>query len=127
MPPPPQPPASLSRLAGGDLLLVAIFALGGAVDLLLELTVPAIEERVLGLTEHLVEGLRRRGAQLRSPRGPGEESGIVSFTLDDEPPEETGRRLQERGFFVAVRRGGVRASPHFYNTPAELDALLEAL
>jgi selenocysteine lyase/cysteine desulfurase len=26
-----------------------------------------------------------------------------------------------------VRRGGVRASPHFYNDESEIDALLEAL
>jgi len=26
-----------------------------------------------------------------------------------------------------VRRGAVRASPHFYNDEAEIDALLEAL
>jgi len=104
-----------------------IFALGGAVDLLLELSVGDIEARVLELTEHLVEGLERHGARVLSPRAEGEASGIVSFLLDDEPPEETARRLGERGVFVVARRGGVRASPHFYNTPAELEALLAAL
>ncbi len=104
-----------------------IFALGGAVDLLLELGVDAIETRVLELTEHLVEGLRRRGARVLSPRAEGEASGIVSFALPEEPPAETAGRLLDRGVFVVVRRGGIRASPHFYNTPAELDQLLEAL
>ncbi len=116
-----------TRFEAGSPNTGGIFALGGAVDLLLELGVPAIEERVLDLSEQLVEGLARRGARVLGPRGPGEASPIVSFVLGDEAPEDTVVRLRERGFLTACRRGGVRASPHFYNTPAELDALLETL
>jgi selenocysteine lyase/cysteine desulfurase len=104
-----------------------IIGLGAAIDLLLELGVPAIGERVLALTDHLVEGLRGRGAQLLSPRGRGEASGIVSFAMPYEPPTETVRRLRRRRIFTVARRGGVRASPHFYNTPEEIDRLLAAL
>lgn len=104
-----------------------VFALGAAIDLLLELGIPAIAERVLGLTDRLVEGLRERGARVHSPRGPGEASGIVAFTRPDEPPERTVARLRAQRIFVIKRRGYVRASPHFYNSEAEIDALLEAL
>jgi selenocysteine lyase/cysteine desulfurase len=104
-----------------------IFALGAAIDLLLELGIEAVGARVLALTDRLVEGLRARGARVLSPRGPGEASGIVSFTLGDEPPARTAARLRERRVFTIVRRGGVRASPHFYNDQGEIDALLEAL
>ena len=45
----------------------------------------------------------------------------------DEAPERTAARLRGRGVCVVVRRGGVRASPHFYNDEAEIDALLAAL
>jgi len=104
-----------------------IFALGAAIDLLLELGIEPIAARVLALTDRLVEGLRARGARVLSPRGPGETSGIVSFTLADEAPARTVARLRERRIFTIVRRGGVRASPHFYNDEGEIDALLEAL
>jgi selenocysteine lyase/cysteine desulfurase len=104
-----------------------IFALGAAIDLLLELGVGAVGRRVLSLTDHLVEGLRARGANVLSPRGPGEASGIVSFALPREEPAETVRRLRARRIFTVERRGGVRASPHFYNTTEELDQLLDAL
>ena len=43
-------------------------------DLLLELGVAAISERVLALTDRLVEGLRARNAELHSPREPGSAS-----------------------------------------------------
>jgi cysteine desulfurase/selenocysteine lyase len=104
-----------------------IFALGAAIDLALELGVAAIERRVLGLSDRLVAGLRERGATLLSPRGEGEASGIVSFTWGDEPPRKTLGRLSGAGFFLAARRGAVRASPHYYNDEDELDRLCRTL
>jgi len=103
-----------------------IFALGAAIDLTLELGVERIAERVLELTEGLVEGLGARGATVVSPRGP-EASGIVSFRWRDEPPKRTVACLRAKRMMLAARRGCVRASPHFYNDEAELEALLEAL
>jgi selenocysteine lyase/cysteine desulfurase len=104
-----------------------IFALGAAIDLLRELEIEKIEARVLALTDRLVQGLGERGARILSPRGDAERSGIVSFALPHEAPEQTTARLRERGVVVATRRGGVRASPHFYNDESDLEALLSAL
>jgi len=118
---------SAGRFEEGTPNSIGIFGLGAAIDLLLEVGVPAIGERVLALTDRLVEGLRSRGAELRSPRGPGEASGIVSFVMPGEPPGETVRRLHASRIFVTERRGGVRASPHFYNSEDEIDQLLAAL
>ena len=61
-----------------------IFALGAAIDLLLEIGIDPIAGRVLALTDRLVRGLGARGAELLGPRGE-EASGIVSFRLPDEP------------------------------------------
>jgi len=116
-----------SRFEEGTPNAPGIFALGAAIDLLLELGIGAIAERVLGLTDRLVVGLERRGALVRSPRGPGERSGVVSFEWPREEPRHTAARLRARRIFVVARRGGVRASPHFYNSEAEIDALVEAL
>jgi selenocysteine lyase/cysteine desulfurase len=118
---------SAGRFEEGTPNTAGIFALGAAIDLLLELGVEAIGRRVLELTDRLVEGLARCGARLLSPRGPGEASGIVSFQLGDEAPARSAARLRERGVFVVERRGGVRASPHFYNDEDELQRLLESL
>jgi len=106
---------------------VGIFGLGAAIDLLLEIDVDAIGERVLQLTDRLALGLAQRGAQVLSPRAEGLASGIVSFTVPGEPPERTARRLIEKRVVVVARRGGVRASPHFYNSEDEIDQLLAAL
>ena len=104
-----------------------IFALGAAIDLLLELGVEAIGRRVLELGDALCAGLAARGAVIASPRGPGQTSGIVAFTLPDEAPARTAARLRAAGVFVVERRACVRASPHFYNTQGDLVRLLRAL
>jgi selenocysteine lyase/cysteine desulfurase len=104
-----------------------IYALGAAIDLLLEIGVDAIGRRVLALGEQLVQGLAERGAEILSPRGEGEASGIISFRLPGEEPADSVRRLLAQGVVTAARRGGVRASPHFYNDTDDLDRLLHAL
>jgi selenocysteine lyase/cysteine desulfurase len=104
-----------------------IFALGAAIDLLLELGVDEIGRRVLELTDLLCQGLEARGAKIASPRAPGQASGIVAFRFRDEAPAQTAARLRAAGVFVVARRGCVRASPHFYNSPEDLDRLLRAL
>jgi selenocysteine lyase/cysteine desulfurase len=115
------------RFEEGTPNTAGIFALGAAIDLLLEIGIDAIARRVLSLTDRLVEGLASRGACVLSPRSEGEASGIVAFRLGDEPPEDTARRLRARGAFVVVRRAAVRASPHFYNDEEDLERLLAAL
>jgi len=114
------------RFEEGTPNTAGILALGAAIDLLLEIGIDAIARRVLDLTDRLVEGLAARGAECLSPRG-AEASGIVSFRLPDEPIARTVARLRAQRIFVVARRGGVRASPHFYNDEGEIDRLLAAL
>lgn len=118
---------SAGRFEEGTPNTAGIFALGAAIDLILELGVDAIAGRVLELTDQLSRELESRDATLLCPRGPGETSGIVAFRWADEDPKRTAGRLRRAGVFSAVRRGGVRASPHFYNDAGDLDRLLAAL
>jgi selenocysteine lyase/cysteine desulfurase len=118
---------SAGRFEEGTPNVPGIFALGAAIDLLLELGVDAIWERVQALTARLVRGLEARGARILSPLGPGERSGIVSFLWPDEEARHTAARLRAMKIYVVARRGGVRASPHFYNDEDDVDRLVAAL
>ncbi len=97
-----------------------------SLELLLEVGSKAIEQRILTLTDYLVAGLEKLGAKILSPRGPGERSGIVSFSLLFDNVE-LHRELEKRNIFVSYRLKNLRASPHFYNNFADVDALLSAL
>jgi selenocysteine lyase/cysteine desulfurase len=120
-------PDDANRFEEGTLNLPGIFALGAALELLLELDIDAIEKRVCSLTDQLEQGVRALGAEVLSPRSAGEKSGILSFQLPGEDPESTVDRLRARNIFSIVRRGGVRLSPHFYNNESEIDLLLKTL
>ncbi len=92
---------------------------------------PAVEARILGLTGHAIAGLERLGYPVITPQGAGERSGIVCFQPHPDRQEmtvqELAAQLAERNIHIAARGNIVRVSPHFYNTPADIDILLNAL
>jgi selenocysteine lyase/cysteine desulfurase len=91
----------------------------------------AVEERILGLTSYALAGLEGLGYPVVSPQGDGERSGIVCFKVHPErqenSPQQLADELASRNIHVAARSDVVRISPHFYNTPEEIDVLLNAL
>lgn len=122
------------RFEPGSYNVPGILALGGSLELLLDVGIEVVWSRIESLTTRLCEGLRRRDYRVFSPRAEaGERSGIVSFL----PPLESVRRtpplpqivqgLETQGIIIVTREKRLRASPHFYNTPAQIDALIEAL
>jgi selenocysteine lyase/cysteine desulfurase len=117
------------RFEPGSPNSVGIFGLGGALDLILEIGIEAIERRILSLTDLLCHELDRKGYRVRSPRAPGagERSGIVIFDSTNHDTAAMFERLTQAGIVVSVRSGGLRVSPHVYNTEAEIGHLLSAL
>jgi selenocysteine lyase/cysteine desulfurase len=93
-----------------------------ALDLVEELGMDTITGRIADLTDRLKEGL---GDRLLGPRE--YESGLVSFTAEN--PDELVERLRERDVFIRSLPypNTVRASLHVYNTPGDVDALLDGL
>lgn len=118
---------SAARFEPGTRNNVGIYGLGAALDLLNEIGLPAIEARVLALTDRLIEGLQRKGYTLRSSLVPRERSAIVAFSSDRFPSGELYRRLRAANIVLSLRQGALRVAPHFYNTEGEIDALLEVL
>jgi cysteine desulfurase/selenocysteine lyase len=113
------------RYECGTLNTVGVYGLGAAVNLLLEVGIPNIAERVLDLTDRLRDGLLAQGHSVFGPRAREEASGIISFV----PRQGTAERLLEwflaHRVQVAARGGMVRIAPHFYNTEEEIDRVLE--
>ncbi len=94
-----------------------------AIALQAELGLETIQRRVETLTDRLKAGIDDE--RLLSPRA--YESGLVTVAADD--PEATVDRLAEAGIVVRSLPypEAVRASVHAFNTPADIDAVLEAL
>ncbi len=115
------------RFEPGSANSIGIFGLGGTLDLVLELGIAAIEARVLALTDLLCDGLARKGYRVRSPRGAGERSGIVIFDSAAHATDDLFQRLTAERVIVSVRGGGIRVSPHYYNTEDEIEQALRLL
>ncbi len=120
----PRPDAA--KFEPGSPPQLGTLALGAAIDLLLEIGPAHIERRILELTQSLATRLRAVGAEVLSPWGEGERSGIVVFRLGNDP-QALAAELNRKGFIVRCRGGGIRVAPHFYNNEEDLDRLLAAL
>ena len=118
----------IRRFDSGSYNLMGIYALGGAIDMFLEIGIEHIAARVMFLTDRLVAGVRDKGYRVISSRQAGEGSGIVALRSDSHDHDEIQRHLQgEHRIVIAVRNGRLRISPHIYNTIKEIDRLIEVL
>lgn len=118
--------ADAQRFEEGSLNVMGIAALGASLGLLLEIGLKKIEDRVLFLTDKIISGLEERGYKIRSPRGEGEKSGIVSFQ-SWKPATIIQHLLMAKGVACAARDGALRVSPHFYNNEEEINKFFELL
>ncbi|HUA08840.1 MAG TPA: aminotransferase class V-fold PLP-dependent enzyme [Candidatus Acidoferrales bacterium] len=113
-----------SRFEGGTPNFIGATSLDRSISVIEAAGTAAIAAHVLDLTDHLAEGLAACGANVRSLRGPGVSSGIVTFTLPGVDPVALGRALQSEGVITTWRASGIRVAPHGYNTHDEIDTLL---
>ena len=94
---------------------------------------PAIERRARELASQLMAGLEKLpGVKVWTPPTPELRAAVVSFLPGTLDANQLATALYENDrIALATRggpdRGGLRASPHLYNSPAEIDRLLSAL
>ena len=120
--------------------IAAQLGLGAAIDHVLALGIDAIAERVGALGERLRDALCAfEGVEIHD--GGIRRSGIVTFTTSASSPAEVVAAASASGINVSVSEASfarldmsaphpaavVRASPHYYNTEAELDRLVDVV
>jgi cysteine desulfurase/selenocysteine lyase len=116
------------RFDSGAYNVAGICGLGASLELLDSIGMDKISEKVLRLTDQLAVGVREKGYRVISSRRPREKSGIVSFFSDRHDPTAIREHLRsEYRIVIAVRDRRLRASPHFYNTPDEIQQLIDVL
>ena len=120
-------PTTAERFEPGTENLVGILGLGGAIDLFERVGVTQVESRILDLTDYICATFASNGFQPVVPRETATRSGIVILKKDGSSTEAIYERLTQAGVKCAVRNGGVRFSPHFYNSFDEVDQALAAL
>jgi kynureninase len=113
------------RFELGTPALPTIHAALGGQEIIDEIGVDAIRERDGQLTERLVSRARDAGFRVRCAPDAAQRSAIVMIAHDD--PGGAVADLAANGIIVDFRPGYVRVSPHFYNTEAEVDRVVDVL
>jgi selenocysteine lyase/cysteine desulfurase len=120
--------ASARRYEGGSLNFPGIHGYHASISTLLEFGSSAIQDHILDLTTILHTKLAELpGVNLITPMDRSARAGIVSIQL---PSNIDDKRLllkmEHEGITPALREGKIRFSPHFYNTPDEMERAVEA-
>ena len=100
--------------------------MNAALELLLEVGVDTVAERVALLADRIVAWAQSRSdVRLVTPSARARRAGIVSFV----PPDaaSVSARLTSSKVIHSTREGAIRLSPHFYQTPDEIDRALGAI
>jgi selenocysteine lyase/cysteine desulfurase len=84
----------------------------------------AVERQVRDVDNVLIEELTKRHFKLQTPK---EEERRIYVNVQVPDFKAVGEKLMARNVHVAPRIGGLRISPHFYNTEEEAVALVKAL
>lgn len=87
----------------------------------------SIADRILHLSDYLIDGLQDRGAKLATHAQRAHRSGIVTFAMPDTDSSIIRQQALRQGVVVSCRGIGVRASVHAYNHEDDIDRLLSVL
>ncbi|RKL62298.1 aminotransferase class V-fold PLP-dependent enzyme [Thermoanaerobacteraceae bacterium SP2] len=101
---------------------------------ILQIGIDNIEKKINQLTGYLIDNLKLNAeVSVTSDFDSKNRSGIITFRLKKglEKEKKLLEFLEKNRIFVSLRYtsgvGGIRVSPHFYNTNEEIDNLLNAL
>jgi cysteine desulfurase / selenocysteine lyase len=104
------------------------YGLEQSLKLLNEAGLDRIDLYLKGLTDQLCEMLAGKDYDIISSRAPEEKSAIVCVKhRGGLHCSEIAARLQEANIVVSPRNDRLRISPHFYNTPGDIERLVAEL
>lgn len=120
------------RYEPGVLNISGIYGMKAALEMMLGIGLDNISARILELKKQIVGGLHALGCEIVPPFEGPNVSGITTFRHPKAGMVKLFRLFEENKIIVSLRydRAGteyIRLSPHFYNTPREVDRVMEVL
>jgi selenocysteine lyase/cysteine desulfurase len=119
-------PGMMRYAMGGQSNFILLPMASTAMEQLNSWTVPAVYTYISSLTEQLTQGVRELGCTVEEAAWRSHHLVGVRLPFGVQP-EEVQRTLVQQKVYVSVRGSFVRVSPHVYNTPSDVEALLHAL
>ena len=114
------------RFMNGTSHIPSLEAARPGAKIITDIGVEKIRAKSLHQTSRLIELADQHGWRVNTPRDPEKRGGTVSIDMPDS--QQVSRELLAREILVDWRpKAGVRFSPHFYNTDAEIEAAIAAV
>lgn len=98
-----------------------------SIEYLLSKGISLIEDHNEKLVEHLVVDIDSRKFEVISPQVGEEMSSIAVINHLNGKNQEIYARLLDNGYYVSLRNGRLRISPHLYNTMDEIDTVVDLM
>lgn len=123
-----QPGKSAIRFEAGSPNMLGQVAMYASVTLLRDFGMPRVEALVTENSRVLSEALAEMtGVVLARPFDADRVSGIVTFKIPQADLRAVYHKLKKKGLVCALRGGGIRLSPHFYQAGQPLENILDLL
>ena len=129
-----------AKFEAGTMNIAQAVGMGAAIEYLQDLGMDSVREHELEMTKYAMERIADVGATIYGPPNVEDRGGVVSFTLGDVHPHDMATILDQEGICIRaghhcaqplMRKLGVaataRASFYVYNSPEEVDLLVDAL
>ncbi len=100
----------------------SIYAGIAGIELMQEIGVADTAKHVRKLTELLMDGVDELGGTIATPRDPNRRGALVCITSTD--ANALVAALAKEGIVTSSRNENLRVSPHAYNTPEDIKAVL---
>ncbi len=114
------------RFMTGSPSVPALYAARSGYEIIGKVGVKAIREKSLKQTALLMKLADEQGLKVNTPRDPARRGNTVC--VDFEHSEDCSRKLIEQGYVIDWRpNGGIRVSPHFYNSDEECRGIMAAI
>ncbi|MFO0911137.1 MAG: aminotransferase class V-fold PLP-dependent enzyme [Isosphaeraceae bacterium] len=114
------------RFLHGTPAIPALYAARAGLEVINEVGVAAIRAKSMRQTARLLERAASRGFRCTTPVDPARRGGTIALDVDH--GYEVSRSLKALDILCDYRPGaGVRLSPHFYNSDAEVDAAVDTI
>ena len=119
------PARSAARFQSGTPPIPAIYAGVAGIELMREIGVEETRTHVNELNSRLLEGLDELRARVVTPRRPKRRGALVCVRSKDS--RGLVAALAREGIVTSERDGNLRISPHCYNSPGDIELVLESL
>jgi selenocysteine lyase/cysteine desulfurase len=117
-----------NRYEEGAYNVSGLYGLCGCLELIDNVGLNEISNKIMELTDYLVQSLEKIEWQVLSPREClSEKSGIILATKKGIDFNLLAEKLRSQNIIISIRNGSLRISPHAYNSLDEVDSLISCL